>query len=196
MNCYDFDQTLFFPDSSYLFVMYCLRHYPRAVLRALPGACFAGALKLLSMCETRVLKEKLFSFLPYLDDIDRIVEEFWAENYDNGISQFYLLEKRDDDVIISASPEFLLRPAAERLGVRLIATRMDRHTGRIIGNNCHDYEKVTRFYREYPDERVDAFYSDSITDFPMARLAERAYLVEGRGTLRAWPKQKGCRKWA
>ena len=37
MNCYDFDQTIFFPDSSYLFVMHCLRRYPRAVLRAVPG---------------------------------------------------------------------------------------------------------------------------------------------------------------
>ena len=196
MNCYDFDQTVFFPDSSYLFVMHCLRHYPRSVLRALPGACFAGALKLLSLCETRVLKEKLFSFLPYLDDIDRIVEEFWAEYFEKGISEWYLLEKRDDDVIISASPDFLLRPAAEKLGVRLIATRMDRHTGRILGNNCHDYEKVTRFYREYPGEHVDAFYSDSITDFPMARLAERAYLILERGVMRPWPEWKGGRKWA
>ena len=196
MNCYDFDQTVFFPDSSYLFVMHCLRHYPRAVLHALPGASFAGALKLLSMCETRVLKEKLFSFLPYLDDVDRIVEEFWAENYEKGISEWYLLNSRDNDVIISASPEFLLRPAAERLGVHLIATRMDRHTGRILGKNCHDYEKVTRFYREYPDEHVDAFYSDSISDFPMALIAERAYLILERGVLRPWPERKGGRKWA
>jgi hypothetical protein len=190
MNCYDFDQTVFFPDSSYLFVMYCLRHYPRAVLRALPGACVAGTLKLLSLCETRLLKEKLFSFLPYLDDVDRIVDEFWAENYDKGISEWYLLRRRDDDLIISASPEFLLRPAAEQLGVRLIATRMDRHSGRILGLNCHDHEKVTRFYRAFPDERVDAFYSDSLTDFPMARLAGQAYLILRRGVMEPWPERK------
>ncbi len=194
MNCYDFDLTVFFPDSSFLFVMHCLRRYPRAVLRALPGAGLTGVLKLLSLCETRALKEKLFSFLPYLDDVDRVVEEFWAENFDKGISEWYLLRKRSDDLILSASPEFLLRPAAERLGVRLIATRMDRHTGRILGKNCHDHEKVTRFYREYPGERVDAFYSDSITDFPMARLAERAYLILGRGVMEPWPERKG-NKW-
>lgn len=196
MNCYDFDQTVFFPDSSYLFVMYCLRRWPRAVLRALPGSCVAGALKLLGMRETRELKEQVFSFLPALDDVERIVEEFWEENFDRGIAAWYLRQRRDDDLILSASPEFLLRPAAERLGVHLIATRMDRHTGRILGNNCHDYEKVTRFYREYPNGRVDAFYSDSLSDSPMARIAERAYLVEGRGTLRPWPEQKGGKPWA
>ena len=191
MNCYDFDKTVFFPDSSYLFVMYCLRHYPKAVLRALPLTCLTGALKLLSLCETRELKEKLFSFLPYLDDVDRIVEAFWDESFDSGITSWYLQQKRDDDLILSASPEFLLRPAADRLGVRLIATRMDRHTGRIMGKNCHDHEKVTRFYREYPGERVDTFYSDSLTDYPMARIADCAYLVERGKTLRRWPERKG-----
>ena len=63
MNCYDFDQTVFFPDSSYLFVMYCLRHYPRAVLHALPNASVTGLKRLLKQAETRELKEKIFSFL-------------------------------------------------------------------------------------------------------------------------------------
>ena len=42
MNTYDFDQTIFSPDSSYCFVMYCLRHYPRAALKALPGTVYMG----------------------------------------------------------------------------------------------------------------------------------------------------------
>ena len=186
MNCYDFDLTVFFPDSSYLFVMHCLRRYPRAVLRALPGAGLTGVLKLLSLCETRALKEKLFSFLPYLDDVDRVVEEFWAENFDKGISEWYLLRKRSDDLILSASPEFLLRPAAERLGVRLIATRMDRHTGRILGKNCHDHEKVRRFYEMYPNGHTEKFYSDSLSDSPMAEIADRAFLLK-KHRIFPWP---------
>ena len=191
MNCYDFDRTVFFPDSSYLFVTYCLRRYPRAVLRAMPGTMLTGLLKLCGLRETRDLKEKIFSFLPYLDDVDGIVQAFWAENFDAGIADWYLRRRRDDDVILSASPEFLLRPAAERLGVRLIATRMDRHSGEIIGKNCHDYEKVTRFYREFPGQRPENFYSDSLSDSPMARISERVWLVEDRETLRHWPETNG-----
>ncbi len=190
MNCYDFDQTIFFPDSSYLFVRYCLRRYPRGVLRALPGTLAVGALTLFGKRGTRELKQQVFSFLPELDDVDRIVEEFWAESFDAGIADWYLKQRRDDDLILSASPEFLLRPAAERLGVRLIATRMDRHTGRIIGKNCHDFEKVTRFYREYRDGHVEAFYSDSLSDSPMARLADSAWLVKDQQTLCPWPARE------
>lgn len=188
MNCYDFDQTIFFPDSSYCFFMYCLRHYPKAVLRALPATAVTGLLALLRLRDTRALKEKVFSFLPYLDDVDSVVECFWEESFDEGIAAWYLNQREDDDVIVSASPEFLLLPAVERLGVRLIATRMDKHTGRILGNNCHDYEKVTRFYQVYPGQHPEKFYSDSLSDSPMARIADSAWLVEDRVTLSPWPE--------
>ena len=191
MNCYDFDQTIFFPDSSYLFVMYCLRHWPRAVLRALPGTLYIGAKALLHLADTKALKQQVFSFLRDLDDVDRVVEDFWEENFERGIADWYLREKREDDLILSASPEFLLRPAAQRLGVQLIATRMDRHTGEIIGKNCHDYEKVTRFYREYPQGHVDCFSSDSYSDSPMARIADAAVLVLDRENLIPWPGKGG-----
>ena len=36
MNVYDFDNTVFTPDSSASFLLFCLRHYPRAALKALP----------------------------------------------------------------------------------------------------------------------------------------------------------------
>ena len=177
MNVYDFDQTVFWPDSSFCFVKYCLRHYPRAVLSTLPGVG--------QKAKTKDLKERIFSFLPLLDDVDRIVEEFWEEHRGN-LQPWYLRQKRDDDLIISASPEFLLRPICDELGVSLIATVMDPYTGKIHGPNCHDEEKVRRFKREYPDVRVESFYSDSLADAPMAALADYAYLVKN-GAPTPWP---------
>lgn len=185
MNTYDFDQTIFNPDSSFCFVMYCLRHYPRAVLQALPATGYVGLQKLLKHADTKELKEKIFSFLPYLESVDRIVEEFWEE-YRGNLAPWYLARKRPDDVILSASPDFLLRPICEELGVHLIATPMDPYTGRIRGLNCHDEEKVRRFRLEYPDQRPESFYSDSLADAPMAALAEHAYLVR-KGLVEPWP---------
>ena len=185
MNVYDFDQTIFNPDSSYAFVMYCLRHYPRAVLSAAPGMAGFALLHLAKKADTRALKEKVFAFLPRLDDVDRIVREFWETNW-SGFAPWYLAQKREDDLIISASPGFLLQPAADKLGVRLIATPMDKHTGKIIGKNCHDYEKVTRFYAAFPHEKPDRFYSDSLSDAPMARLAKQAFLIQ-KGEPVPWP---------
>lgn len=188
MNVYDFDKTIFYPDSSYCFIRFCLRHYPRAVLHALPPAGTVGLRWLMKQAETKELKEKLFSFLPLLDNVESIVGEFWEENR-GRIGDWYLMQKCDDDVIISASPEFLLHPIAEELGVKLIATRMDRHTGRIIGNNCHDAEKICRFLKEFPEGKVDAFYSDSLSDSPMAWFAEEAWLVQNGKECVPWPNK-------
>lgn len=186
MNVYDFDQTVFYPDSSYCFLMYCLRHRTGAVLRAAPGMALAGLRCLMKQADTKALKEKVFAFLPGIGDVDRTVADFWRENR-NRLEGWYLKQKREDDLIISASPEFLLRPIAQELGVALIATEMDKRTGKIRGNNCHDAEKVRRFRERYPEAKVEAFYSDSLSDSPMAALAERAYLVK-RGELSPWPK--------
>lgn len=186
MNAYDFDQTVFQPDSSYCFVMFCLRHYPRAVLKALPGSALAGLKVLRKRADTRELKEQLFSFLPWIDDVERVVAEFWDAHRGN-LASWYLAQKRDDDVIVSASPEFLLRPICEELGVSLIATRMDPNTGKIHGLNCHDEEKVRRFRERFPGKRPQLFYSDSMADLPMAQFAERAFLVRDGAPI-LWPK--------
>ena len=188
MNVYDFDKTIFYPDSSYCFVKYCLLHYPRAVLKALPSTLVPGIAKLAGQAGTREIKEKVFSFLSELDDVDRIVEEFWTE-HKSGIADWYLKRKRSDDLILSASPEFLLRPITDELGVRLIATRMDKYTGRILGNNCHDAEKISRFLKEFPGQQPDEFFSDSLSDSPMAWFSGKAWLVKDGKVLQPWPEK-------
>ena len=187
MNTYDFDQTIYEPDSSLSFYLFCLKKYPFAVLRTLPKTlAFAAAYGVKKM-PTKRLKEQLFSFLRHLPDVDAAVADFWEEHR-SGIGQWYLDQKKEDDVIISASPYFLLRPMAEELGVGLIATPMDKHSGKILGENCHDVEKVRRFQEQYPGGHTEKFYSDSLSDTPMAVIADEAFLVS-RGKLSPWPRK-------
>jgi len=185
MNTYDFDETIFNPDSSYKFFMFCLKRHPGAVLRTLPLTAVKALKYSAHSIETKELKEQLFSFLRYIKDVDADVQSFWDVNFPR-IESWYLAQKREDDVIISASPEFLLKPACDRLGVALLATPMDKHTGKINGLNCHDSEKVRRFYERYPDAHTENFYSDSLSDTPMAMLADKAWLVN-KQDIRPWP---------
>ena len=187
MNTYDFDQTIFYPDSSYCFVKYCLKKYPGKVLPVIPGALKELLIYLRRHNGAKSLKQRMFSFLSRIDDIDSVVESFWNE-YSGNIEPWYLAQKRPDDIIISASPEFLLEPICAELGVTLIGTRMDKHTGLIDGENCHDSEKVRRFKEQFPAATVDKFYSDSLSDTPMAELAREAFLVK-RGVLTLWPEK-------
>lgn len=186
MNTYDFDETICLKDSSVTFYKYCMAKYPCAVWRTIPGTIAKTIKFAAKRIGTKELKEQLFSFLRYIDDIDAVVASFWDENF-CLIGDWYLRQKRDDDIIISASPEFLVAPAAERLGVRLIGTVMDKHSGRIEGVNCHDREKVRRFYAQHPGAHTEEFYSDSLSDTPMAEIADRAFLVN-KGKLSPWPE--------
>ncbi len=188
MNVYDFDETIFHPDSSKCFLFFCLRHHSLAVSKALPKVIVPFLLYLKDgRRDAQNLKEALFSFLNRIDNIEEVTEEFWKVHF-GQIAPWYLSQKRADDLIISASPVFLLQPAADRLGVRLIATDMNPYTGKIRGRNCHDAEKVRRYLKEYPADAVEEFYSDSLSDTPMAKLAARAFLVRGEERI-PWPNE-------
>ena len=187
MNVYDFDKTIFYPDSTASFYRYCLRRIPGILLPTLPKALGAGLRYRSGKTTAKELKQQLFSFLPKLseDELDTLVADFWREN-EGRIGAWYLKQKHPDDLIISASPRFLLAPICRKLGVSLIATEMDPRSGTISGENCHDYEKPRRFYKEFPGAEVECFYSDSLTDSPMAELADQAWLVK-KHKLSPWP---------
>lgn len=187
MNTYDFDQTIFNPDSSYKFYLFCLKKHPLKVIRTLPATAACALAYAAGNKETRELKEQVFSFLRFLDDVDADVESFWEANF-GRIEAWYLAQKKADDIIISASPYFLLKPACDRLGVALIATPMDKYSGKINGHNCHDSEKVRRFREEYPDAHTENFYSDSLSDTPMAQIADSAWIVK-YDDIRPWPNK-------
>ncbi|MGN0836653.1 MAG: HAD-IB family phosphatase [Akkermansia sp.] len=185
MNIYDFDKTIYRGDSSVDFCFFCLRRHPRA-LRFLPRFLFALLRYKVGRCEKEALKSAFFSFLRDVPDVAGCVEQFWRI-HSSRIEAWYQQQRRADDVIISASPEFLLAPMAAQLGVQLIATGVDTRTGALLTPNCKGAEKVRRLRALFGEAvRAEAFYSDSLSDTPLARLAERAYLIRGQEQ-RPWP---------
>ena len=61
----------------------------------------------------------------------------------------------DSDLIISASPEFLLKPICGILGIKhLIASKVSPVDGKYTGKNCHGKEKVRRFKQLY-NEKIE-----------------------------------------
>jgi len=185
MNTYDFDKTIFYPDSSVTFVRWYMRRHPLELLLWLPRMAVIGLAYLLKLIPKETLKENIFHFVRRIDDIDSVLKVYWDE-HESWIAPWYRAQHSKDDIVISASPEFLLQPICDELGVSLIATRMDKTSGRIDGENCHDAEKVRRFNAEFPGAHIDRFYSDSLADTPMAKLADKAFLVK-RGELSPWP---------
>ena len=115
MNAYDFDKTIFRGDSTARFYRFCLARTPR-MLKRLPRLAFEAAF-VLPRDKTR-FKQSMFGFLRDLDDPEGMVAAFWEKNC-GRIKPFYLRQRKPDDMILSASPEFLLRPILTELGVKV-----------------------------------------------------------------------------
>ncbi len=177
MNVYDFDKTIYAGDSTIDFYLYCLRKRPKLITRAFTQA-YDLSLYTLKRIDTNAFKSRFFSFLKNLDHLQELVSDFWVCN-DHKIKQWYLNQKEATDVVVSASPKFLLEPICKKLGIGLIATDVDIYTGQLRGCNCKGKEKVRRFQAQYPDAIIHKFYSDSNSDAPLARLAREAFLVSG-----------------
>ena len=187
MNVYDFDKTIYHGDSTAHFYLYCLKTQP-STWKWLPYQGLCAIPFALGIMEKTAFKQRFYKFFRSVKDIDKTVEEFWNIHKYN-IKEFYYETQREDDVIISASPYFLLEPIIKELGIKhLMASNVDRFTGKYDGINCHGKEKVRRFYEVFPDGVIEDFYSDSLSDSPLAEISEKAYMVKGHD-LFAWPEK-------
>ena len=176
INAYDFDDTIYDGDSSIDFYKYCLKRNKK-VLLFLPVQLLGIILYILKIIDKTRLKEKLYSFLKVIDNVDSYIDDFWKEKK-RKIKKWYLNQKEKSDVIISASPEFLLKPLEKILDVKIIASKVDKKTGKFLSKNCHDIEKIKRYEEKYK-KKIRKFYSDSIkADRPMFEYSQEAYLVK------------------
>ncbi len=180
MNVYDFDNTIYQGESTLDYYFFCVKHHPtliRFVFIVLVKLvkykmCLISEDELMEIC-----KKYVFAFLKACPDSKELAENFWKKN-ERKIKPFYAGLHKDDDVIISASFGFMLRPAMARIGVtNLLCSEVNLKTGE-IERLCFRKNKVTLFKSEYSSE-IENFYTDSLNDMPLMRMAKQAHLVEG-----------------
>ncbi len=178
MNVYDFDETIYDGDSTVDFVRYSMVKRPKCLI-CLPKIAFTGLLYVLHIVDKLTFKKTLYSYFRYIDDMDDLVKEY-VEKHIMNIKKWYYDQQQEDDVVISASPLFIVKAFCDKIGIKnCMASNVDPYTGRYDGNNCWGEEKVKRFYARYPQGKIDNFYSDSYSDDPLAKLAKKAFIVKG-----------------
>ena len=185
MNIYDFDKTLYGSDSTMDFIFYSFRKHP-GLVRFLPGIGLAAALYAVKCIDKTAMKQRFYRiFTGY--DAEGLLEDFW-DTHQHKIFPWYPGQQEETDIVISASPEFLLKPICKRLGIRhLIASRVDSKTGQYTGANCWGPEKVIRLKDEMGITHCDKFFSDSYSDQPLADIADEAFLIV-KGDICPWGK--------
>ncbi|MBR1535276.1 MAG: haloacid dehalogenase-like hydrolase, partial [Ruminococcus sp.] len=133
MNVFDFDETIYRGDSTRDFVIFCMKRHKKALLY-LPYIGLVSLRYYLFHIGTKTqFKERMYRFLKACD-AEKDVEIFWSTHI-SGIKEYYKMIHRDDDLVISASPEFLLKPLEETLHITVIASRVSPIDGNTTGEN-------------------------------------------------------------
>lgn len=181
MNVYDFDNTIYDGESPFeLFFFYLRRHL--FLIRYMPKVIvYLGKYKLQKVSVDSLIRDHL----GFTEDLIRGLEgyeddfaDFWDKRM-HKIKPFYLAQQKEDDVIVSASPEVLLSPLFERINIKnYIGTELDFEAGKITFP-CFRENKAVAFKKRYPGAVIENFYTDSMNDQALMDLSKNVFLVKG-----------------
>ncbi len=176
MNGYDFDKTILKGNSVRKFATYCFVRLPYLWL-LFPEVLLALLLYVLKIIKKEGFLRMLEFFVIFVPCRQRFVARFWDKNY-KCIKEWYLKAKQPTDLIISASPAYLIEEICGRLGVRCITSTSSKN-GTVLGKHCYGQRKVELYRLQFGQTPLETFYSDSMSDEPMFKLAKLGYLVKG-----------------
>lgn len=185
MNVYDFDKTICRDDTEEDFFKYELFHRPINFLHTF-YYLRADLLYRHHKISEKEWRHRLYRTLTHIKDIDAEVIEFWKKRK-HKVLDWYKKAQKKDDVIISATPRFLIEPILIALNIKhYIVSEFDLNTREFIGEINAGEEKVRRFKKEYPNATIDNFYTDSLRDTPLLLLAKNPFIVTKKYQVIPW----------
>ncbi len=181
MNVYDFDNTIYDGESCFDLFKFYMKKDP-SLLKLFPTVVkgFArykkGEISIDEMIAKYVplVEEKLAKI-----DYERDTKEFWDKHM-HKIKPFYKPIQQEDDLIITASPDFHIEEICKRLGIKnYLTTKVDKEKNKITFA-CIRHNKIKAFEEIYGNREIENFYTDSPeNDGPMMNLAKHAFVVKG-----------------
>ncbi len=181
MNVYDFDNTIYDGETLVDFILYYVRHDIR-IWKYIPRLlyiCFRDAFHLFTVEQAiKAYASFLEGYYVKLDNLDNDVVKFWDKNQ-KKIKSFYNEIRKDDDIIVSGTTDFILDEIMKRMNIKnYVGSSIDRETGKFT-RLCFLDNKVKIFKELYPDVHIDNFYTDSMNDKAMMDIADHVYFVKG-----------------
>lgn len=176
---YDFDGTIYDGDSTVDFLKFLINKKKKLIIY-FPKFVFSYIKYKFKLISKEKLKESIFSIFRYFDNIDELLIEFWKRK-EKKLKPFFRNKKNHkNDVIATASPEFLIKPIADKYKIKkLFGSIVDKKTGKYLGLNCHGQEKIKRIQNMYPKDIIYEMYSDDvIADRPLLELSQKSYIVK------------------
>ncbi|MBQ9228107.1 MAG: haloacid dehalogenase-like hydrolase [Eubacterium sp.] len=182
MNVFDFDNTIYDGESTLDLFFYYIVRKPwllkhlgtvlKAFARYKKGG--VGIPEIIDRYVPMVEKDALRVF-----DFDNDPKRFWNK-HEKKIKPLYQSLRSEDDLIITASPDFNMEEICRRLGIRhWLTSRVDRATGKILFVNIRE-NKIKAYEEAYGDTPIDCFYTDSHeNDAWLIEKVAHAFVVKG-----------------
>ena len=120
------------------------------------------------------------------NELANLVNEFWKAHR-KFIRPFFWKLRHKGDIIVSASPDFIIQPFTDSIKAQLVASKFDTQKGLFIGKPCYGEEKVRRLV-ELGVDKPDEFYTDSMIDAPLIKYSKKAFLVNNNDVKLVWTK--------
>lgn len=186
---YDFDKTIYSKETSMAFMFFFLKRHRYLI----PKFILNLTIILFNIKDLKKVKNIFFSIFKGMD-IENDINLFWEKEIKNIYPYFFeeIKENRKDAdllILISASPDFLLKPIYKKLGFDiLISTKYSNFT--LIGKNCKKDEKLKRL-NELGSFDVLCFYSDSLSDLPLFNIAKKKISINKGNKVLGLPKKNG-----
>ena len=181
MNVFDFDNTIYDGETLVDFIFYYIKTDPKIwkYVPKLVHIYFKDTLHLFTV-EDAVTAYADFLEGYYIKNTIKKedIKKFWDEN-EHKIKPWYNEVRKDDDIIVSGTTDFLLDEIAARIGLKnYVGSSIDKKTGK-FKRLCFLENKVKIFKELYPDAHIDNFYTDSMNDKAMMDIADHVYFVTG-----------------
>ncbi len=180
MNAYDFDNTIYDGESIFDFFIFALKKdiwlikfFPLVLFRLIEYKL--NLLKIEKIYQTCEIIINSF-FKHYNLNYDELIEEFWKLNH-KKLKQQFLEMLKEDDLIITGCPNFLINYIKDELKVKnIICTDFDLKNKK-VNFICFNKNKVIAYKNKFKNKKINKFYTDSLADIPFMELSSEVYLV-------------------
>lgn len=185
VDIYDFDKTAVPYDSAMQYFKWSMVHYPWTLI-LLPFQIFWGFLALTKIIKVETFKKYCFNFVALIPT-EKSVKKFW-DSHEKDIYPFFKKENRSKEnktVLISASPDFLIKEIANRMDVDYcIATHHNPKNGHLDDIVCRREQKAKRFNDLGLNAEIEAVYSDNKEDDKYIFKLGKKCLLASHGELK------------
>ncbi|MCR5601159.1 MAG: haloacid dehalogenase-like hydrolase [Ruminococcus sp.] len=180
MKVFDFDNTIYRGESSVDLALFMIKNNKK-ILLYLPSVFYNMIKYKLCLVKKEKLLKKINNFMSKIivdrQELMDSIEQFWKKKL-HKLDRDMLKRIKEDDVIITAGPDFLIHGIKKLLNTKnIISSEIDDEKNEMKYFNFGD-NKVRRYKEIYGNKRINCLFTDSYNDRALMDIADKVFIVK------------------